>query len=418
LRRWAGQETVLGVSVQRRVLLGPVIEALPSGERQQMLGAAERPPVIRVDADRLDLTFREILPLAAVSEAACGVIVGPKAGELGRLRRLFPARVSDAVVLPFGVFVAHVDRPAADGGSSPLARLRRVYELAAQLPQQRADALVLGELARFRAAIAELPFVDGLEADIDLALGRLGPPGSFGVFVRSDTNVEDLKDFTGAGLNLTVPNQVERQAILAAVRAVWASPFTERSYRWRQRILENPEHVYPSVILHRTVPSEISGVMVTADLESGATDPVTVSASEGVAAVVDGGSPETLVLAGDGSVRLLASARTPTQKVVPAPPAQGLVVVGSSGRDPLLDAAALAELRALAAEILRALPPEGGAPWDVEFGLVGGKAYLMQIRPLKTSRSPARHPLLVALDRQAQPLDAGEQAVDGKGLLP
>ena len=34
------------------------------------------------------------------------------------------------------------------------------------------------------------------------ALAALGEPNTFGVFVRSDTNVEDLKEFTGAGLNL------------------------------------------------------------------------------------------------------------------------------------------------------------------------------------------------------------------------
>ena len=32
---------------------------------------------------------------------------------------------------------------------------------------------------------------------------EFGPDGSYGVFVRSDTNVEDLPGFTGAGLNLT-----------------------------------------------------------------------------------------------------------------------------------------------------------------------------------------------------------------------
>ncbi len=35
--------------------------------------------------------------------------------------------------------------------------------------------------------------------------GSDNPPG---VFVRSDTNVEDLAGFTGAGLNLTLPNVV------------------------------------------------------------------------------------------------------------------------------------------------------------------------------------------------------------------
>ena len=49
-----------------------------------------------------------------------------------------------------------------------------------------------------------MPFPDGFESEVEAALNELGKPNTFGVYVRSDTNVEDLKDFTGAGLNLTV----------------------------------------------------------------------------------------------------------------------------------------------------------------------------------------------------------------------
>ena len=53
-----------------------------------------------------------------------------------------------------------------------------------------------------------------------------------GVFVRSDTNAEDLPQFTGAGLNLTVPNVVGAGEIEQALKDVWASPFSERAYDW------------------------------------------------------------------------------------------------------------------------------------------------------------------------------------------
>ena len=81
------------------------------------------------------------------------------------------------------------------------------------------------------------------------------------MFVRSDTNAEDLPEFTGAGLNLTVPNQVGTQQIIQAIKNVWASPFTERAYDWRSRFLIGSEQVYPSVILMRAVPSDKSGVI-------------------------------------------------------------------------------------------------------------------------------------------------------------
>jgi len=414
LTTWSGRELVLGVSAHRRVILGPS-EAVPTA-RVELLERRRNidEPFLEVDAGRLDLASRAVLRLDDISERDSGVRVGPKAAELGRLRRLFPERVSDAAVIPFGAFLRHVNRPAADGKPSPMARLRRTYQLARRLSPDKAELLLLADLARFRDAIAAAPFAEGFEAEIDAALAGLGEPGTFGVFVRSDTNVEDLKEFTGAGLNKTVPHRVGRGEILAAIRKVWSSPFTERSYRWRQRILKNPEHVYPSVILHRTVPSEMSGVLVTVDLESGDETALTVSVSEGVAAVVDGGAPETLVLESNGAVRLLTSSRTATRKLIPPLPVQGVERRASEGKDPLLDEAALEELRAVANEVVKAIPPEEGVPWDIEFGFYEGRAYLFQIRPLRASRAPATHPFLTVLDDEAAVLAT---SVDLAGAL-
>ena len=412
---WADREVVLGVSIQRRVALG-LLDAVPAPQRQlvETHDKAEQGE-LRIDAKRLDLATRRVLRLTEVSPKDAGIRVGPKAAELAHLKQLFPDRVSEAVVLPFGAFVSHVDRPASDGSPSPLARLRNAYGRAKSLPPEQSEALVLAELAHLREAIATLPFPPGFEAEVDAGLAALGKPGTFGVFVRSDTNVEDTRDFTGAGLNLTVFNQVQRDDILAAIRAVWASPFSERSYHWRQSLLANPEHVYPSVILHRTVPSEVSGVLVTTDLETGSGNALTISASEGVAAVVDGGAPETLVLQDNGVLRLLASPRTTTRKIVPEPPAQGVVVQPASGRDPLLNPAAIRELRDLARQVTHQMPTAGNLPWDIEFGLVSGRAYLLQIRPLKAARAPSHHPFLIALDRDAR---KSASTVDLGGTIP
>lgn len=413
LRSIAESEIVLGVSAGRRVAVGP-LSAVDAASREllrrKVIGDK---PFLEIDTTRLDTSSTKVAPLSEISENDSGVRVGPKAGELGRLRRLFPDRVSDAAVIPFGAFLRHVDRPSTEGELSPIGQLRAAYGQAAKMTPRRGEIFILRELAEFRKAIATQPFVDGFEAEIDAALAVLGKPGTFGVFVRSDTNVEDLKEFTGAGLNKTVPNVVKRDAIFEAIRKVWASPFTERSFRWRQQILKNPEYVYPSVILHKTVPSEMSGVLVTTDLETGDGDAITISVSEGVAAVVDGGAPETLVIEPSGAVRLLASSRTATKKSIPPLPAGGVVVQPAEGRDPLLSSADLDELRELAANVVAQMPDSGGIPWDIEFGFSGGKAYLLQIRPLRASRSAATHPYLIALDETAPlPDEAIDLSVD------
>ena len=82
---------------------------------------------LTIDTARLDLATARIMKLSEIAETDAGVRCGPKAAELGRLKRLFPTRVSEAAVIPFGVFLKHVDRPAKDGGPSPYERLKQAY---------------------------------------------------------------------------------------------------------------------------------------------------------------------------------------------------------------------------------------------------------------------------------------------------
>jgi phosphoenolpyruvate synthase/pyruvate phosphate dikinase len=79
-----------------------------------------------------------------------------------------------------------------------------------------------------------------------------GPDGTYGVFVRSDTNVEDLPGFTGAGLNKTIPNVAGFENALAPIPRVWASPFSKRAFAWRPSHMDLPQHVYASVLLLRS----------------------------------------------------------------------------------------------------------------------------------------------------------------------
>ena len=142
--------------------------------------------------------------------------------------------------------------------------------------------------------------------------------GSIPVFLRSDTNMEDLKDFTGAGLNLTLFNVLDKEKILNGVKEVWASPYTERSFKWRQKYLLNPENVFPSILVIPSVDVDYSGVLITKGINSGNDEDLTVAFSRGAGGAVDGQSAETYTIMNEGGYRLLAPARETYYNSLPA----------------------------------------------------------------------------------------------------
>ena len=345
---------------------------------------------VTLDSSRVKLEDRRLRTLEEVGAEDSGVIAGPKASNLGELKRLFPAAVAPGVVVPFGVYWQHVSRPRATGQSIA----EEVHEFFAEAEQLREAGeqpdlihqMVSPRLAAIRSAIRSMPLEPTFVKEVQEQMQtQFGQPGSYGVFVRSDTNVEDLPQFTGAGLNLTVPNVVGTEKILQAIRDVWASPFEERAYAWRSEALVGSDRVYPSIVILRTVQGDKSGVLATANLATMADDELTVNVNEGVAAVVDGGVAESLLLKPDGSVRLLAQSRSPYRRE--AAKEGGFRMLPTSGSDYVLQPEEIQKVRQLAADVDRKLTRTDGSdgkplPWDIEFAFEGGELRLFQIRPL------------------------------------
>ncbi|MBK5292688.1 MAG: hypothetical protein JJE04_13540 [Acidobacteriia bacterium] len=363
-----------------------------SGEEKRLWAAQ---PVTRqrlnLDTGRLRLDDKRLRLLVDLNTKDAGVIVGPKAANLGQLASYFPREVATGVVIPFGVFHEHVSRVLDDSGMPLIQQIGVAVSHVEKLRDSGAAPAAINtymypRLAHFRRLIQTMPLLDGFERELMQKMEKnLGPDGSYGVFVRSDTNAEDLPGFTGAGLNLTVANQVGRRNILQSVKDVWASPFTERAFDWRSRALKGTDKVYPSVIVMRAVPSDKSGVIATVDLENGSHDYITVNASEGVSAVVDGGVAESILLGPNGSVQLLQQCRATYRKALRKE--GGFENLPAFGKDYLLTPGDIVKLREMVAEVKRRYPAAQSAagtvlPWDIEFGFEQGDLRLFQIRPL------------------------------------
>lgn len=417
LRKYRGQEMFYAVTPGGSVILRPWA-SLSAAEQKIWKAEPVQRKRIALDTSKTKTSDAELRFLEETSMADSGVICGPKAANLGQLKRLFPDTVAPGIVIPFGVYYRHAARKDA-GGQSVVDRVRAA---ATEMERMRgagasSDALraaIRPRLAEIRAAIRGLvlepPLVAALSAKLKQAFG---PDGTYGVFVRSDTNAEDLPQFTGAGLNLTLPNVVGEARIMEAIKEVWASPFEERAWAWRSEALEATDRVYPSVVLLRTVPAEKSGVMATANLATLDLADLTVNVNEGVAAVVDGGVSESLLLTPDGGVRLLAQAQLAYKKV-PLPEGD-FARVPTSASDEVLAASEIAQLRRLAvdvqAKLKRAKDAEGAdLPWDIEFGFEKRQLRLFQIRPLVRFRASKTLSALGALDSRAR---SGSVDLDG-----
>jgi hypothetical protein len=299
-----------------------------------------------------------------------------------------------------------LDKPYKDSGKTVfewmVAEYRRLQELPGGSEQQERQT----EL--FRAELYNLilntrfteDFVNRLRSSLENNIGAIG---SYGVFVRSDTNVEDLPGFTGAGLNLTVANAVGLDSLLKAIPRVWASPFTKRAFAWRQSLMDKPENVYPAILLLKSVANDKSGVMVTQDIDTGDDTVLSVAVNEGVSGAVDGQSAESLrINMRNGSVRLLARA-TAVWREVPGMNG-GVDKLAVSSDQSVLKPLEISQLIVLAKELPDRFPPvtdeEGNpAPADIEFGFLDGKLQLFQLRPFLESSDHLGGDYLNEMDR-------------------
>jgi len=374
------------------------------------------------DLDKLDLTVQDLVQLDDLRAADSGRIVGPKAAKLGELRAHYPGHVSRGLAVPFGIFRQEAfDQPYPGSDGTVFDWMVKQYADLALIPVENPEHARKAEL--FRAELYDIiintkvssKFKARLQAALNETFGSDNPPG---IFVRSDTNVEDLAGFTGAGLNLTLPNVVGYENLLDGISRVWASPFTARAFAWRQSHMTQPEHVYTSILLLESVASDKSGVLVTQDIDTGNRGIVSVAVNEGLGGAVDGQAAESLRIPMDGSsAQVLATATAPWRRV--PDPNGGLTFLPSSGSDTVLEPLEITQVIDFAQHLPEKFPSitddEGNpAPADVEFGFLNGDLRLFQLRPFLDSKMAMGINYLQQMDARLK--NTSSIKVDMKGV--
>jgi pyruvate,water dikinase len=287
------------------------------------------------------------------------------------------------------------------------------------------DVRALAETGRrIRAAVLEQPLPADLESDIRAAFARLDDGGEASFAVRSSATAEDLPDASFAGQQETFLNVRGIDAVLTAIKEVFASLYNDRAIAYRVHHRFEHHQVALSAGVQRMVRSDVgaSGVMFTMDTESGFPDAVFITSSYGLGeAVVQGavnpdefyvykpslraGRPAILKrgVGGKSTKMIFTDDRTVgrTTEFVEVPEAD-------RGQLSLTDA----EVEELARHALT-IEDHYGRPMDIEWGKDGldGQLYILQARPETVkSRQAAGAVQRFRLDQR------GEQLVTGRAI--
>lgn len=389
LKKYDGQRVFYAVSNKGNVILKSEVQ-MTAQERELFAKKERNTEKIEVPIEKILLDKTEVLNLRNVDASDSGELCGPKAANLGQLKKMFPEMVVEGLVIPFGIFRNHMDQIMPGQSVSYWKFLNEMFAEAEKMrignvSEPEVENYQLRQLEILREAIVKMPlkayFIAELERDFQSILGK--SLGEIPVFLRSDTNMEDLKDFTGAGLNLTKFNVVDKEAIQNGIKEVWASPYTERSFKWRQKYLLNPENVFPSILVIPSVDVDYSGVLITKGINSGNEKDLTIAFSRGAGGAVDGQSAETYTIYYEGGYRLLAPARETFYNSLPATGGTGKKT--ATFEKPVLKERNIDAIRELAKTIRKTLPKETKSDYkgayDVELGFQNDKLWLFQIRP-------------------------------------
>ncbi len=165
----------------------------------------------------------------------------------------------------------------------------KIYQLLDNLDVS--DISALGECGNtIRQWIIDTPFLPDMQNDIEKAYDKLA--GEFSAdasfAVRSSATAEDMPDASFAGQQETFLNVRGLDAVMVAIKHVFASLFNDRAISYRVHQGYDHRGVALSAGIQRMVRSDISssGVMFSIDTESGFEDVVFITSSYGLGEMV------------------------------------------------------------------------------------------------------------------------------------
>jgi hypothetical protein len=201
-----------------------------------------------------------------------------------------------------------------------------------------------------------------------------------GLFVRSSSNAEDLPNFSGAGLYTTVPNVRGDQALIDAIKTVWASLWNFEAYEARERANVDHSKVFMAVLLQEGINSESSGVMITTDpFDAENRGAIYISAKRGLGIkVVEGQRIAEQIIFRPRTNAVQVLTRSAEDSLLTFDENGGVKEVPITGERVVLTDDVIRGLVKAATGIKRVF---GSRDQDIEWAYMKGQIYIVQARP-------------------------------------
>ncbi len=220
-----------------------------------------------------------------------------------------------------------------------------------------------------------------LLADIRSAYDML--PGSPAVAVRSSANAEDLPELSFAGQQETYLNVKGGVQVSEAVKKCWASLWTAQAINYRHEMDIGQHTVAMAVVVQIMIPSEVSGILFTANPASGDRSEMIVNCSFGLGEAIVSGrvTPDTYIVDRDTLTAKETTIGAKEQMIV-SNGEQGTRMENVSAEQKEISSLSKESLTELAALAIRVEKEFDGVPQDIEWAISDGKLWLLQSRPI------------------------------------
>lgn len=220
------------------------------------------------------------------------------------------------------------------------------------------------------------------------------------VAVRSSANAEDLPDMSFAGQQGTYLNVRGEDEVIEAVCRCWASLWTARAISYRSEMGIEHNAVAMAVVVQIMVPSDVSGILFTANPATGERSEMIVNASFGLGEAVVGGhvTADTYIVDRDSFATKETVIGAKEQKIV-ADGDQGtrLKAIADNERDQ--SSLSTDTLRDLADLAIRVEALFDSGPLDIEWAIHNSQLWLLQARAITNLPPPPQRQRLTALLR-------------------